>query len=344
LFAFLCFPALSTIYSAGQSGQEKTDLAAPVQAATPSTSEQKQGTITGTVTDQNGDPVPAAIVELKSADANDHRTIVTPYNGFFQFDGVKPGIPYQVFITAIDFDNWTSPTVALDSGQYKILTNVQLRVRAERTEIQVKYDPVEVATEQLKVEEHQRIFGIIPNFYVSYEKDPAPLTPKMKFELAFKASTDPVALTGIGLLAAAKHVGDTPNYGEGWGAFGKRFGTTAADGFTGIMLSGAILPSLLHQDPRYFYKGTGTFGSRFRHAMSSPFVARGDNGKWQPNYSTVFGDLASSALSNLYYPSANRGAGVVFVNFGLAITGRMGADFVREFILGRLARGRGHIE
>ena len=92
------------------------------------------------------------------------------------------------------------------------------------------------------------------------------------------------------------------------------------------MIGGAILPSLLHQDPRYFYQGTGTTGSRIRHAMFNPFVARGDNGKWQPNYSSLGGDLAASALSNLYYPQADRGAGLVFGNFAIGTAERIGAS------------------
>ena len=97
-----------------------------------------------------------------------------------------------------------------------------------------------------------------------------------------------------------------------------------------------ILPSLLHQDPRYFYQGTGTTKSRVLHALSSPFVCKGDNGKWQPNYSTMGGDLASAAISNAYYPPSNRGAGLVFGNFLIGTGQRAAADLAQEFILRRL--------
>jgi hypothetical protein len=73
-------------------------------------------------------------------------------------------------------------------------------------------------------------------------------------------------------------------------------GKKTAHGFSDIMIGGAILPSLLHQDPRYFYQGTGTTRSRLLHAMSNPFASKGDNGRLQPNYSTIGGDLAASAL------------------------------------------------
>ena len=122
--------------------------------------------------------------------------------------------------------------------------------------------------------------------------------------------------------------------------FGDRFGATAADGFTDIMIGGAILPSVLHQDPRYFYQGTGTARSRLRHAILSAFIAKGDNGKWQPNYSSVGGDLASGALSNLYFPKSNRGGGLVLSLFALGTAERIGADLAQEFLLGKVTHHR----
>ena len=152
----------------------------------------------------------------------------------------------------------------------------------------------------------------------------------MKFKLALKVSTDPVTAAGVFLVASAKQAGNTPNYGHGWGAYGKRFGAVTADGFSDIMIGGAILPSLLHQDPRYFYQGTGSTGSRIRHSVFSPFVARADDGKSQPNYSSLGGVLASSSLANLYYPRSNRGAGLVFGNFAIGIAERIGASLAQS--------------
>jgi len=262
----------------------------------------------------------------------------------FQFNDVTPGIPYQLSISAKDFADWTSPPVTVSPGQFKIVTGIQLRIATASTTVDVHYDPVEVATEQLRAEEKQRVLGIIPNFYVSYESDPAPLTAKMKFELALKVSTDPVTAAGVLLVAGARQAANSPKFGQGWGPFGERFGATAADGFSDIMIGGAILPSLLHQDPRYFYQGTGTTGSRVRHAMFSPFVAKGDNGRWQPNYSSLGGDLASSALANLYYPRSNRGAGLVFGNFAIGTAERIGASLAQEFIIGKFTRRGGHVK
>ena len=90
--------------------------------------------------------------------------------------------------------------------------------------------------------------------------------------------------------------------GQGAEGYGKRVGAGFADSTTENLFGNAILPSLLHQDPRYFYQGTGTKWSRARHAMSAPFICRGDNGKWQPNYSTWGGSLISASISNCLLP------------------------------------------
>jgi Carboxypeptidase regulatory-like domain len=296
----------------------------------------RTATIMGTVTDVNGDVIPDAAVVLKEVESNDPRTILTTGNGMFEFHDVTPGIPYQLSISAKDYETWISTPITLHPDQFKIVTGIQLRIPTYRITVDVHYDPAKVATEQFQAEEKQRVFGIIPNFYVSYESDPAPLTTKMKFKLALKVSVDPVTAAGVFIVASAKQAGNTPNYGQGWGAYGKRFGAVAADGFSDIMIGGAMLPSLLRQDPRYYYQGTGTNKSRAFHALSSPFVCRGDTGRLQPNYSSIGGDLSSSALSNLYYPAANRGTRLVFQNFFLSTGERMLSGLLREFVLNRV--------
>jgi hypothetical protein len=316
----------------------------PAQSSSPT--ELKSGSIVGTVTDVNGDPVPNSTVILKSGDSDDRQSQMTRENGFFEFHGIKPGVPYEVRVSAPGFAEWESSTVTLEPGQFKIVTGIQLRIQTEVTQVEVAYDPdpLKTAAEQLKNEEQQRIFGFIPNFYVTYETNPAPLTAKMKFQLALKISTDPVTAAGIVFVSAAKQAGNTPNYGQGWGAYGERLGATAGDGLTDIMIGGAILPSLLHQDPRYFYQGTGRTSSRMRHAIFSAFVAKGDNGKWQPNYSTVGGDLAAAGIADFYYPRSNRGAGLVFGNFALGTAERISANVAGEFVFGKFAHRASHLK
>jgi len=301
-----------------------------------------RASVIGTVTDVNGDTVPNAAVVLKGSNIHEERIVRTTENGFFEFRDLQPQVPYQVSIRATNFAEWTS-TITLDPGQFKILAGIELRIETDRTTVHVTYDPIEAATEQFKTEERQRVFGIIPNFYVAYDHNAEPLTAKMKFKLALKVSTDPVTAAGVLLVASAKQAGNSPKYGQGWGAYGEPMGATAADGFSDILIGGAILPSLLHQDPRYFYQGTGTTGSRIRHAMLSPFWARYDNGKWGPNYSSLGGDLASSGLANLYYPRSDRGAGLVFGNFAIGTAERIGASLAQEFLIGKFTRRGGHM-
>lgn len=292
-------------------------------------------TIVGTATDVNHDPIPAATVVLEASGGNDRRSVTTNDNGYFEFHDLKPEISYQVSITAAGFADWQSPVVILDPGQFKILADIQLPIKTELTTVQVTYNPVEVATEQVKVQEQQRVLGFIPNFYVVYDADPAPLTTKLKFQLALKVARDPVSIAGVAFLAGTQQAGDRLNYGQGMAGYGKRFGAVAAGNFANIMVGGAILPSLLHQDPRYFFKGTGTTGSRIRYALMHPFVCKGDNGKWQPNYSSMGGDLTSAALANTYYPKADRGAGLVLTSFALDTGARAVASLAQEFLLRR---------
>jgi len=293
------------------------------------------GNIIGTVTDINDDTVPNATVVLEGPVPSDHRTVVTGDNGFFQLAGLEPGSTYHITVIAKGFANWTSPAIILKPGEYLILTSCKLQIAKELATVNVVYSSEEIAAEQVKVEEQQRIFGIVPNFYVVYDHNAEPLTTKLKFALALRVARDPITAVGVVLLAGAELAADTPNYVQGAKGFGQRLGANAADGFSNIMIGGAILPSLLHQDPRYFYQGTGTNKSRALHAMMHPFVCKGDNGRWQTNYSSMGGDLASSAISNAYYPASNRGGGLVFANFGISTAERVVSSLVQEFILGK---------
>jgi len=297
--------------------------------------------LVGTVTDSNDETVGAASVVLESSTGSGGQKIVTSENGFFEFHDLQPGVSYHVTVSAPELAPWTSPEFTVEAHQYKILPNVQLRVPTAVTTVEVTQSPVEIATEEVKIAEKQRVFGIIPNFYVVYDKSPTPLTAKLKFRLAFKVIIDPVTAVGIAMLSGMQQAGDTPDFGQGAEGYAKRFGANSADAVTDIMLGGAILPSLLHQDPRYFYQGTGSNKSRLWHAVSSPFICYGDNGKRQPNYSSLGGDLGSSAISNLYYPESNRGVKLVLGNFAMSTGTRALSGVVQEFVLRKLTHRPG---
>jgi len=295
------------------------------------------GTITGTVVDViDGTAMPGATVVLEAPSLPDHQRLEANENGFFQLDHLNPGIPYHVIVSARGFTDWTSPALILKPGQYLDLANIRLRIAAVVTTVKAAVSTEEIATEQLKVEEQQRVLGFIPNFYVSYDHEAVPLPAKLKFQLALKTSTDPITILGSAFVAAVDQAGDTPDYQQGWEGYGQRFGANYANGLTDIFVGGAILPSILHQDPRYFYQGTGTNKSRALHAVLNPFICRGDNGRQQPNYSALGGYLASGAIANAYYPESNRGAGLVFSTFATEVGADMAKSLLQEFLLRKL--------
>jgi len=195
----------------------------------------------------------------------------------------------------------------------------------------------EVAEKQIKEQEKQRVLGVVPNFYVSYVPDAVPLTPKQKFELAWKTTIDPVTFVIVGATAGFEQgLNQFSGYGQGAQGYGKRYGAAYADTITGTFIGGAVLPSLMKQDPRYFYKGTGTTRSRILYAIANSVICKGDNGRWQFNYSSILGGLASGGISNAYYPPKDRGAGLVFENEGIGIGGTAVSNLIQEFLIPKL--------
>jgi hypothetical protein len=106
---------------------------------------------------------------------------------------------------------------------------------------------------------------------------------------------------------------------------------------TSTFIGSAILPSFLKQDPRYFYKGSGTAGSRILYAIANSVICKGDNGRWQANYSNILGSLASGGISNLYYPPQDRnGSGLTFENAAIEIGATAAANLLQEFFIRKL--------
>jgi Carboxypeptidase regulatory-like domain len=291
-----------------------------------------RGSISGNVTDVDGLIIPHATVKVSEPAPSESRTITASETGSFELKDLDPATPHTIIVSAKGFSDWTSPLITLKPGQKLQLIDIKLKVAVVETTV-AAVTVEQLALEQTRAEEKQRVFGIIPNFYVSYDKNAVPLTKKLKYELAFKAGTDVASIAGDFLFAAINQAADTPDYQQGWKGYGQRFGAAYADSFSNIMVGGAVLPSLLHQDPRYFYQGTGTKKSRALHAISSPFICRGDNGRQQVNYSSMGGDLVASSLANLYYPDSNRGPGLVFSTLGINSGARMVNALIQEFIL-----------
>ncbi|MGD0416227.1 MAG: carboxypeptidase-like regulatory domain-containing protein [Terriglobales bacterium] len=315
-------------------------LVPAVSAQSAEFADTNTGSILGTVVDISDDPVPNATVVLQGA-AGDRFTEVTNEYGSFAFHHVTAGVACQITVSAEGFAEWTSSTT-LEPGQEKTLTDVKLRIVAVQRAVTVSYSEKEVATQEFKAEEQQRMFRFIPNTYVTYEPHPEPLTTGMKFHMAYKSITNPVFFVRTAAWAGVQQANDTPKYRQGARGYGERFGAGLADATTEGLFGNAILPSLLHQDPRYFYQGTGTKWSRARHAILAPFICKGDNGSLQPNYSTWGGSLIASSISNTYYPDSSRGPGHVFRTFGIGMSLRVVSSVAQEFILDKFTNKGKH--
>lgn len=293
--------------------------------------EPQLGRIIGTVTDTNEDAIPGAVVSLVEDGAATSATVSTNENGFFVFNDLRPAVSYHVKISATNFGGWTSLVLQLKPGQDLDLAEIKLTLAVVETTVSA-VSQEQLAKEQVEVAEKQRVLGVVPNFYVAY--DPRTV-PSLKFKLASRTATDVVSIGGAAFLAGIYQASDSTAFQQGAKGYGQRFGAVYTTGVTDIMIGGAILPSLLRQDPRYFYQGTGTKKSRFMHAISAPFWCKGDDGRWQFNYSSIGGDFASASLSNLYYSPADRGASQTLTSVAVATGGRMANALAQEFILKR---------
>ncbi len=254
--------------------------------------------------------------------------------GNFNFAAVRPG-PFKLSFTAPGFATQTT-SGELHPGEDYVTPPVQLVV-ATTVEVDVHETQQEVAEEQIQVQEKQRLFGVVPNFYVTYVPNAAPLDARQKFQLGWKSVIDPASFGVAALFAGFEQANNTySGYGQGAQGYAKRFGASYADLVSGTFIGGAILPSLLKQDPRYFYKGTGTRKSRLLYAMVNAVICKGDNGRWQPNYSNMLGTLAAGGISNLYYPASSRGVGLTFENTAIGIGGSALTGVFQEFFSRKL--------
>lgn len=309
---------------------------------------QLTGSISGRVLDGSGTAVIGARVQLthdgrsgdraenQAQDQAANQETLSGSDGTFSFGGVAPG----AFQLSVDLEGFATRLLSgsLHSGETDALPPITLMLAGAGTSVQVVAPQWEVAEDEIKSEEKQRLLGVIPNFYVSYIPDAAPLDAKQKFELAWRSTIDPITFALTGALAGIEQADNTfSGYGQGAQGYGKRFGAAYADTMTGTFIGGAILPALLRQDPRYFYKGKGGFRSRVLYAIASSVICKGDNQRWEPNYSGVLGSLAGGAISNLYYPPSDRsGVALTFENTAVGIGETAVTNIFQEFVVRKL--------
>ncbi|SEG70386.1 Carboxypeptidase regulatory-like domain-containing protein [Bryocella elongata] len=298
------------------------------------------GTVGGEVTDIDGALIPNAKVTLINARTGEtHTESVTDQAGAYRFERVPAGT-YRVHISAKGFSPWKVKDFDVAPQQAVILERVELGVEEITTAV-TAITVEDLAEQQITNEEHQRILGVLPNFFVSYEKHPMPLTRKQKFKLAAVVSVDPVTFFTTGVTAGIEQANNNfSGYGQGMGGYGQRYAATYGDKLSATFLGAAFFPSLFHQDPRYFYLGHGNVVHRALYAISTTVMCKGDNGHWQPNFSNVLGNIGSAEISTLYYPATSQqSAQVRLTNSIIGIgEGAIGTLF-QEFILRHVTSG-----
>jgi hypothetical protein len=308
--------------------QQAYSPAAPVEA------QSATGSLTGTVLDTNRNVLQGARVTLAGSHDSSVRTVESGTNGQFAFAGLPPDV-YTLTVTAPGMNSFTSSRVSLRAGQDFIAPAVILSVSAVSTSVTVTAETkLQLSEQQVHIAEGQRVVGVFPNFYSTFDWNAPPMEAKQKFQLSIRAIIDPVSfLTIAGVAGGEQYRNIFPAYGSGFEGYGKRYGAALANRVSGELLGRAVYPTIFHQDPRYFYKGKGTIRQRAFYAISAAVMARGDDGRWKPNYSQVLGNFSAAGISNLYYPAADRGASLVLFN-GLAGTGADAvSNLVREFLL-----------
>jgi hypothetical protein len=289
------------------------------------------GTINGVVTDSSGSVVMGALVTLGTTASTGKRTTVTNGTGSFHFAAVEPG-NYTIAIVADGFALWTVASIVVRVGENQPLTSAVLQVASASTGVDVGLSQKELAVEQVKAEEKQRLLGVFPHYFVTYDPNAAPLNAAQKFQLGWKTVLDPITILSSAIGAGIQQARNSYHeFGQGMEGYGKRFGAQYADGVNGVIIGGVIMQAVFHQDPRYFYKGTGSVRSRALYAIATAFVRKGDRGHWQPDYSDVLGSLAAGEISTLYYPASSRAGLRLFHGVLWDLGGRAAGNLFEEF-------------
>ena len=342
------WPSILLLLASAAAGAQQPSTATPLPEAPVPVAEKIDGSITGTVKDVTGATVPGAKIQLVTSTSAE-RTTTSNDSGGFTFNAIAPG-PFTLIITEQGLEP-LNISGHMKAAEAYTVPEISMRIATTTQSVDAITVP-ELAELEIKQEEQQRVLAIVPNFFVSYNWRAQPLTSKQKFELGFHAVLDPTHFAFSAIGAGIEQASDRfPGYdchppanGVCWSAFGKRYGASLADSTTGTLLRGSIMPSIFHQDPRYFYKGTGTFKSRALYAMSTAVRARGDNGHWQIS-SGILAGFAAGGLSNIYYaPSDRHGAGLTFENGALDIVGVAVGHLLQEFIYKHVTPGLVHAQ
>src|SRR5262249_15942996 len=210
------------------------------------------GTITGIVTDETGAPIPAATVTW-SQDGSGSMRAATDANGQFSFSSEPTG-PYHLAVSSPGFADEMVSGIVPPTGTEQLQT-IRLRVAFSAISVDVR-PTVVIAEEQIKEQEQQRVLGVLPNYYIVYRSDAVPLSAKQKFELFRTSILEPADFVFTGIVAGVQQLrNDYSGFGREEVSYVKRYAAFYASIFTRSAIEQALLPSMLKQDPRYFFRG-----------------------------------------------------------------------------------------
>lgn len=181
---------------------------------------------------------------------------------------------------------------------------------------------------------HTRTLFLFPG--INTVKDPdavvPPLTTRQKYSMFWHRTFDrSLPIEALFFASFSQSINFYPHYGQGWGAFADRFGSYSGSIASTIFFSDALLPSLLHQDPRYFRKGRGSVGSRLLHSLRSEVITNTDSGTETFNTSAILGFGMSTALSNAWGPRKGITFSDTMIRLGIKVAFGVSLDLFREF-------------
>lgn len=301
------------------------------------TSHEQPVRIKGVVSDMQGGLVPGAHVVISCSESQTTRETTADSQGFFSVVDLPAGT-YSVTISSPGLQTYVVRDLHLKPGETYSLPEVSLPIARTSADVTVTLTTEQLAEEELHDELKQRVLGVLPNFYTSYQWDAAPLTARQKLKLSFRALTDPVTFASTGVTAGIQQANNTyPEFGGGPAGYWRRYGADYGDAVIGRMLGAVAFASLFHQDPRYFVMTNGSIPRRAWHAVSSTFIQRGDNRHWQLGYARLLGDASAGLIASTYHPNSNVG-NLVLNDVVIELGDKAINNLVREFVLRHLAK------
>lgn len=301
--------------------------------------QQSSTSIFGLITDVNGGVVPGASILVMNEHGQQVRKVEADQEGHFRADDLQAGT-YRLRIQAEGLKTFEPPEVVLKAGDQFQLPETALPIASANQSVDVVVTREEIAEEEIKNETKQRVLGILPNFYTSYVWDAAPMNTRQKFKLATRTAIDPWVFIRTGITAGIQQANGTyPEYGDGASGYAQRYAAAYGGAVTGRFIGSAVFPSIFHQDPRYFYRGTGSVPARTLHALISAIAARTDSGHVIPNYTRTLGDFTAGYISRTWHPGSDNGVVLAIDNMLFGIADAAGHNLLEEFLFKKISRG-----